>query len=264
MKILLILLLLFGKIQLAATQNISNQEVNKAFKEGEKLIYKIHYGFIHAADIFIEVKPNISNESCNACYKLIGDVKIAAAFNWILKKKDCSKPPEDKAIIMPWLCIHKSEKGGFAINENICFNHFSKNETASITIGVPKQIISNIAIIDDLVSAFYRARIIDFNNAITDDTFHIDGLIGEKIVPISFKFLKRENIKTTKGTFRCIKFKTVANNENWLTDDERIVFWISEDKNHILIKLKINLPIGSAEMDLTDYENVFNPPALVR
>ncbi len=263
MKYLLIIFISLSFYQCAKSQNVKFDTFKMAFKEGEKLKYKAHHGFIQAADITVEVKAGICSEINETCFKLSGQIRIASAFNWILRKKDCSKSFNNKAVFTPWLCSHKSENGDFIFNENLCLAGNSEKNIASIGFINPKKSISNIVAVQDLVAELYRARTIDFDKAVANDTFRVVGLVGDKIIPITFKLLKRENIKTAKGVFRCIKFKTITTNDNWLSDEDRINFWLSDDKNHILIRLKVNLPIGSAYLDLSDYENICNPLAIM-
>ena len=66
---------------------------------------------------------------------------------------------------MPWLCIHKLNEGGFAINEKVCFNRNAYTETAMRTISAPIKINTALNFIEDIIPAFYHARIIDFNNS---------------------------------------------------------------------------------------------------
>lgn len=265
MKYLLVIFYSSIFCQCAKSQDVKFDTSKVAFKVGEKLKYRAYHGFIQAADIEIEVKEGINNKIGKDCFKLFGQIKIASAFNWILRKKDCSKTFNSKAIIMPWLCTHKSENGDFIFNENLCFAENSKRNTNLNEFVNPKESNDNsIVAVEDLVAELYRARTIDFNNAVTNDTFRVVGLVGDKIIPITFKLLKRENIKTVKGVFRSIKFKTITTNNNWLSEEDRINFWLSDDKNHILIRLKVNLPVGSAFLDLIDFENICNPIAIIK
>ncbi|MFZ7123184.1 MAG: DUF3108 domain-containing protein, partial [Bacteroidota bacterium] len=155
------------------------------------------------------------------------------------------------------LFIRRVNEGGYIINQNVSFNHYSdsaKSEKATISIPENTQ---------DLVSAFYYARTIDFSNAKEGDIFPINGYLDDAIFPMNIKYIGKEEIKTKMGTFRCIKFRPMLVEGRVFKDNEDMTVWVSDDPNRIPVRVQTDILVGSIKMDLVGYENLANQPAIV-
>ena len=47
-------------------------------------------------------------------------------------------------------------------------------------------------------------------------------------------------------------------------EKEDMTVWISDDKNRLPVRVQTNILVGSIKMDLVDYQNLKNEPALVK
>ena len=111
----------------------------------------------------------------------------------------------------------------------------------------------------DMMSIFLRAR-----------NFSADGMkAGDKIpMPISdarrlsnswLQFRGRETFKVddTKEKFRCLVFSFMEREDGKTT--ELIKFYVTDDDNHMPVRLDMNLSFGSAKAYLRTYQGVRNP-----
>jgi hypothetical protein len=240
---------------------------NEAFRPGEILKFRLHYGIISAGEAILEVKNEPSNVGGRDCYHVVGTGESVGAFNWFFKVRDRYESVIDKSALVPWMFIRRVDEGGFIINENVSFNHY-KNTASSNGTRNKKDINRGIDSlpdgIQDMVSAFYYARTIDFSNAKEGDIFPIQGLIDNEVVPLNIKFIGRDEVDTRKGTFRCLKFRPMLQEGRVFKDKEDMTVWVSDDKNHLPVRVQTDVLVGSIKMDLVDYENLANPPALVK
>ncbi|MFN8166478.1 MAG: DUF3108 domain-containing protein [Bacteroidia bacterium] len=230
---------------------------NSAFKPGEVLKFRIHYGFVDAGEATLEVMPELTNLGGRECYHVVGSGKSVGAFDWFFKVRDRYESIVDKSAMVPWLFIRRVNEGGYIINQNVSFNHFldsAKSEKATISVPDNTQ---------DLISAFYYARTLDFNNAKEGDVFEINGYLDDKVIPLNLRFLGRENIKSKKGTFRCLVLRPMLQEGRVFKDQEDMTVWISDDGNKIPVRVQTNILVGSIKMDLVDFSNLANSPALV-
>ena len=108
----------------------------------------------------------------------------------------------------------------------------------------------------DMMSIFLRAR-----------NFSADGMkAGDKIpMPISdarrlsnswLQFRGRETFKVddTKEKFRCLVFSFIEREDG--KNHELIRFYVTDDQNHIPVRLDLNLNFGSAKAFLKNYKGV--------
>jgi hypothetical protein len=231
---------------------------NKAFKPGEKLKFRIHYGIIDAGEATLEVDAATRNVGGRECYHVIGSGRSVGPFDWFFKVRDRYESIIDKQALIPWMFIRRVNEGGYIINQNVSFNHFKDSASSEKkTIAIPEYT-------QDLISAFYYARNLDFTNAKEGDIFPINGYLDDAIIPLNIKFIGRENINSKKGTFRCIKFRPLLQEGRVFKEKEDMTVWVSDDNNRLPVRVQTDILVGSIKMDLVDFENLNNEPALVK
>ena len=228
---------------------------NNAFIPGEVLKFRIHYGFVNAGEAQLEVKSDLKNFGGRECYQFVGTGKSVGAFDWFFKVRDRYESITDKQAMIPWFFVRRVNEGGYIINQNVSFNHYTDSvKSEKATIAVPDNT-------QDIISAFYFARTLDFSNAKDGEVFYIPGYLDDEIFPMSVKFIGRETIECDKGKFRCIKLRPMLQEGRVFKEQEDMVIWVSDDGNKIPVKVETKILVGSIKMDLVDYENLANPPA---
>lgn len=247
---------LTGFLSTGAAQNELRKINNEAFRPGEILKFRIHYGILDAGEATLEVKDEMQILGGRSCYHFIGSGKSVGAFNWFFKVKDRYESVVDKEALIPWLFIRRVNEGGYIINQNVSFNHYTdsaKSEKATIAIPDNTQ---------DLISSFYFARTLDFSNAKEGDIFQITGYLDDAVIPLNLKFIGRETIDSRKGTFRCVKLRPMLQEGRVFKDKEDMTIWVSDDKNKIPVRVQTEILVGSIKMDLVDFSNLANTPAI--
>ena len=252
----LIILISFSGSAFAGNNDLRNIN-NVAFKPGETLKFRIHYGLISAGTATLEVKSDSKNFGGRECYHFIGEGKSVGAFDWFFKVRDRYESVTDKQAMIPWMFIRRVNEGGYVINQNVTFNHYTDSvKSEKATISVPDNT-------QDLISAFYYARTLDFANAKEGDIFEIPGYLDDAIFPMSVKYVGKETVECDKGTFRCLKLRPMLQEGRVFKDQEDMTIWVSDDANKIPIRIETKILVGSIKMDLVDYSNLANTPAVV-
>jgi Protein of unknown function (DUF3108) len=230
---------------------------NQAFGPSEVLEYRVHYGFMDAGTARLEVDPIVKNLGGRNCYRVLGTGRSVGAFDWFFKVRDHYESYIDAEAMVPWLFIRKIEEGSYKKNQNVSFNHFKSTATSEKkTIKTPGQV-------QDLISAFYYARTLDFEHAAVGDTFLINCYLDDETFPMVIKYTGKEKIKTKLGTFRCIVFKPYLLEGRVFKEKEGMTVWVTDDKNKIPVRAQAEILVGSVKMDITSYKGLANPLALV-
>lgn len=230
---------------------------NQAFGPSEVLEYRVHYGFMDAGTARLEVDPIVKNLGGRTCYRVLGTGRSVGAFDWFFKVRDHYESYIDAEAMVPWLFIRKIEEGSYKKNQNVSFNHFKSTATSEKkTIKTPGQV-------QDLISAFYYARTLDFEHAAVGDTFLINCYLDDETFPMVIKYSGKEKIKTKLGTFRCIVFKPYLLEGRVFKEKEGMTVWVTDDKNKIPVRAQAEILVGSVKMDITSYKGLANPLALV-
>lgn len=226
---------------------------NTAFKEGEILTYRMHYGILNAGAAVLEVKPDILDINGRKIYHIVGTGYTTGSADWFFKVRDRYETYMDKDALLPWLFVRRVDEGGYKFSQDYKFNHYTKkvdvgnNQKFDIPSGI-----------QDMVSAFYSARSLDLSNAQPGDLFNLDCFLDKEIWPLRIKFIGKEVIDTDLGKFRCLKFRPIVQKGRVFKKEEDLNVWISDDKNHIVMRAQADVIIGSVKMDITSVKNLAN------
>ncbi len=234
------------------------KSINTAFKEGEVLTYRLHYGILNAGGAVLEVKPDLIEVSGRKVYHIVGTGYTTGSADWFFKVRDRYETYLDRDALLPWLFVRRVDEGGYKFSQDYYFNHYTKkvdignNEKFDIPAGI-----------QDMVSAFYSARSLDLSAAKPGDVFSITCFMDKEIWPLQIKFIERETIDTDMGKFRCLKFRPIVQKGRVFKSDNDLNVWISDDKNHLPMRVKADILIGSVKMDITSAKNLVNPTSKV-
>jgi hypothetical protein len=223
---------------------------NTAFKPGEILSYRLHYGFIDAGVAVLEVKPETKIVNGRSLYHIVGNGFTKGSFDWFYKVRDRYETYMDSAALVPWLFVRRVDEGGMKFNQDYIFNrvtnkvNIGNNETFPIKDDT-----------QDMVSAFYSGRCIDYSNAKPGDVFIVESFVDKENWPLKIKYIGRETIKTDIGKIKCIKFCPIVQKGRIFKKEEDLIVWISDDANHIPVRAQAHILIGSIKLDITSVTN---------
>src|SRR5687767_15011588 len=80
---------------------------NDAFKEGEMLKYRVHYGLISAGEAQLEVKTDNTHFSSRPTWHIVGTGRSVGMFNWFYEVNDRYETYIDRSAMVPWMFIRR-------------------------------------------------------------------------------------------------------------------------------------------------------------
>ena len=231
----------------------------KSFKPGEKLVYRFTYGVFDAGQATLSVLPTKKTAKGRRLLRVRGVGRTVSAFEWFFKVNDVYESYMDADGMFPWIFKRRVDEGGFLISQDYTFfQHKNKVETQKgETFEVPN-------LVQDMISSFYYARTIDYDNAKIGDTFSVDIFLDDEIFPTKIKYLGKEVIRTRKGKFRCHKFTPVVEQGRVFKDGDALTVWVTDDENKIPILAKAKIQVGSVKMHLVQWDGLANPMSTVK
>ena len=250
-KIKILSLLLITSFSLQAQQLRSLP--NNAFKKGEVITYRVHYGFIDAGTARLEVLDEEKKYGGRDAFHIVGTGKSRGAFDWFFKVRDRYETFIDADAIVPWVFIRRVDEGGYKINQNYVFNPYQNKVIAD---GKHFETPENV---QDMLSSFYYSRCIDYSKAKEGDIFTIQSFVDNEIFEMKIKYIGKEIIETDLGKFKCIKFRPVVQKGRVFKKEEDLNVWITDDDNHIPIRAQAEILVGAIKMDLESYSGLASP-----
>ena len=110
--------------------------------------------------------------------------------------------------------------------------------------------------IQDVISAVYSARNINFDNYKKDDKIPFKMFLDNEIYDMYIRYLGKEDVKTKFGKFRAIKFRPLVVKGNIFEGGEKMTVWVSDDPNHVLLRAESPIIVGSVKIDMMTYSNL--------
>ena len=238
---------------IASAQTSYTKVVNNAFKRGEKLNYRVHYGFIDAVNASIEVTEENKKFGDRNTYHVVGIGKSRGTFDFFFKVRDRYESYIDEEAMIPWYFGRRVNEGGYKIVQDYVFNHAAKKVTDH---GNTYSIVENT---QDMISGFFLARTMNLSAAKEGQLFTVPTIVDGAMYNLQIKFKGRETIKTSLGKIKCLKFVPVVQRGRIFKHEEDLVVWLSDDSNHIPIRAKAEILFGSIKVDLVSYSGLVSP-----
>jgi len=113
--------------------------------------------------------------------------------------------------------------------------------------------------VQDVVSAIFYARNIDFNKYKPEDKIPFTMFMDNEKYDLYIRYLGKETIKTKYGKFRAIKFKPLLVKGTIFEGGEKMLVWVSDDANHLPLRVESPISVGSIKVDMMSYRNLRYP-----
>ncbi|MDF0707137.1 DUF3108 domain-containing protein [Flagellimonas okinawensis] len=251
-KIITALLLLFMAIP------VMGQSSRPAFKPGEWLKFRIHYGFLNASYATLHLTSETLGNT--PVYHVVGRGKTTGFASIFFKVDDTYESYFGKEHGRPYKFVRKIDEGGYTKDIEIEFDY---KEDKALLIDNKNGTKQDIAIhdeIQDLISASYYLRSnYNLDEFKIGDSIDLDMLFDDDgVFKFQLKYLGKEIIRTKFGKVECLKFRPLVQSGRVFKEKESLTLWVSNDWNKIPIRVKADLAVGSLKADLDGYNGLKN------
>lgn len=222
---------------------------NKAFRQGEKLIFDVKYGFVTAGIAEFSI-PRVIKIAGRDAYNVVFKVNSVPAFDLFYKVRDRYETFIDIEGIFPWRFEQHIREGKYSRDFSAFFDQRKgKAITSEGTYDIPKYV-------NDIVSAFYLARTFDYSKMKIDDKIYLENFYKDKVYPLEVIFRGRETVSVSAGTFKCVILEPLVREGGLFKSEGSIIVWLTDDELKVPVKVKTKVLIGSIDAELTFYEGL--------
>ena len=186
-------------------------------------------------------------------YHIAGVGKTNPSYDWIYKVRDKYETFIDTGSLQPLKFLRNVDEGGYKKYENITFNRNAN--TAVTTEGVFK--VPDC--VQDVLSAVYYARNVDFSKYNVNDKIPFAMFLDNEVYNMYIRYLGKETVKTKYGKFKAIKFKPLLIKGTIFEGGEKMTVWVSDDANHIPIRIESPIVVGKVKVDMMSNKNLRYP-----
>mgnify|MGYP000458697509 FL=1 len=233
--------------------SLSAQE-NNALLAGENLKYRIHLGFINAAEATIKSSTGTSPWGDQTLRKVEIEGKTTGVLELFSPLRDYWSAQIDTESLLPIKTEMRKKEGRYRKEETVLYQMdkgFARitspqNKPITSTINGPKDLL-------DLISAYYFLRSKPVSEKKPGSRWSAQVLVDSKIYELVLVVRSKETIETEAGKKASIKTNILLPKNNLFKEEDAIRLWISDDEYQVPLKVQVNLKIGFLTIDLIDY-----------
>jgi len=237
------------------TKELCSQS-NTSFNTGEKITYTIFYNviglYVNAGDAQFTITP--TKWEGDAAYAFTATGNSNRSYDWIFKVRDKYESIVDSKTLLPYFFSRSINEGSFHQNQTLTFNQKSNEVTTN-----KGESFKGADCTFDVVSAVYAARNLDFKNLQVNEKVFLNFFLDNELFPAYFKDLGKEIIQTRFGKFKAIKIAPLLVKGSMFKGGELMTIWVTDDDNHIPIRIETPIIVGSIKVDMKSYEGLRYP-----
>ncbi len=232
------------------------QNGHSAFKPGEWLKFRMHYGMLNASYATLHVKSKMIDGT--PVYHVVGEGKTTGWASLFFKVDDTYESYFDQESGRPYKFIRKIDEGGYTKDVEINFDHRKEKAVLNDKKNDKKYNFELQDSVQDLISVFYYVRnnynpdaLVKGESVKLKVLFDDDGISDFKL-----KYLGEEILNTKFGKVNCYKFRPFVQSGRVFKEKESLSLWVSADDNRIPIRIQADLAVGSIKADLEAYNGL--------
>lgn len=239
----------------AFTQFEQNRVIpNKSFGTGEKVEYRVHYGFINAAEAKVEIAKSVTIVNNRPCFKINVTGRTVGPFDLISKVRDNWRSYVDTSSILPHVFYQNIQENKYRKEETIVFKHDRDQAVSSIkdetkTYSVPNNI-------HDIISGYFFLRTLNFDKISEGEVIEVPTFFDGEVYKLRVRYVGKDVIKTKFGKTRVLRLNPLIPDNKLFKGEGAMKLWVSDDANRIPLKVQVELMIGSLEMDIKSYKGL--------
>jgi len=222
---------------------------NRPYRDGEKIKYELYYGPITGGYTTGTIKSErIENKEVFHANMIAQSSGLA---DLLYSIKDIYESYFDAVTGLPYSSVRNVQEGSYKQLINVQFDHI-KNQLISSKSGLHKVPPST----HDILSAFYALRSLNYSTLKDGEVILFQTYFGDEMFQLKIRFRGKDVVKTGLGKISCYRFAPVTEVGRAFASEDDMTIWISDDENHVPIRVKMNLRVGSIKCDLIEYSNL--------
>ncbi len=239
---------------LVSVVSLAGESANKReipFKPGEKLHFKVRWGFIRAGEVTLQILP-IEEVNGEKVLHFLMSARTTSLVDVFYKVRDTYESLTDMG--MNHAIHYTKKKEGQKKKEVIVRFDWEKMETQYISTGEDWKPVPLISGSFDPLSVFYAFRTHDL---VVGKELLVPVSDGKTCVMGLAKVLKRERIKIKMGEYDAFLIEPDMKDIGGVfekSDDAKIKVWVTADDKKIPLRFKSKVIVGSFVAELASIE----------
>ena len=230
---------------------------NNAFSIGEKLTFKVRYGFVRAGTATMSVLKETEING-HPVYQIQTTAESVSPFSWVYKVDDVVNSFMDKNGLFSWRFEKILREGSYEIDMYVDYlpedslakihtiRYKDETEEKRYEVKVPPFAM-------DVLASFYYVRTKPLR---IGDIISMVNHDNKKVYDLEVHVYMREEIDTAAGTFRCLKVEPLLKGEGIFKQKGRLLVWLTDDEYKIPVQMTSEVVVGHITTELEKIEGI--------
>ena len=222
------------------------------FLDGERLTFRVHYGFITGGEAKITVNKTMLNGK--DVFHAVVEGKTTGLIDKVYKVNDVYESFFNPETNLPDKAIRNIREGNYRYYDEVEFNQDEMYVVSQRNgkVSVPKNTL-------DMASVVFFVRRLDLTKLNVNDIISLDTYFGDELFPFYIVYKGKETIPIGSGKYKCLKFVPIVEPGRIFEKKDDMTIWFSDDENKIPVSIKFDMLVGSFRCDLIRFENLKYP-----
>jgi len=238
------------------------------FQNGEELKYDIHYkyGLIVMKNGSATYRLTTTTYNQKQVFKSSLRFRSSSFFDKIFKIRDTLDAYATVSGLKPLYHVRSVNEGNYSFREEITINKHQPSYTEANIKRIRGENITVDTLIRiqnagyDLLNIFLFARSLDYSRMKLNDSYNVSLFMGKNKLNVVVRYEGQSVIEKSKSLkYKALLLSIDVADEVFVESTKAMHVWISDDENHVPLKLRANLKIGAAEAYLVSYKNLKYP-----
>lgn len=227
---------------------------------GEKLTFKIRYGFIRAGTAKMKIVEKTDYKGQQAIHIQTTATNVPA-FRWIYKVDDILNIYVDPSTMLPLYFEKKLREGSYKADLYI---HYSYKDSlakgrfvrynSDMTIKKEKTFDVDLrSSVHDVLTAFYFVRT---QPLLVGESIEVTAHERQKVYDLEVKVYRKEVVDTEAGKFRCLLIEPLLKGEGIFKQKGRLKIWVTDDQYKIPVQMTSKVVVGHITTELMKMEGL--------
>lgn len=256
--------ILFFAFVLSLCSFMESSEVKRTthpFSQGEIVTYRLHYGMFNAGTGTVYIDDKIHTVNDKPCYKMNIYGKTIGSFKAIMKIKDTWRTYADTSTLAPQRFYRNISENKYKLKET----SFFKPDKKIVNVHKERKGKTNIKSypvpdnVHDLVSAYFFLRDLDYAGMKVGDKRAVNVFFEDTVYNFKIEYRGKAVVKTKLGKINAFKIRPLMPDQSLFDGEDSILFYISDDKNKLPLKVRAKMFVGAVECDIVATQGLKHP-----
>ncbi len=211
---------------------------------GEKMTFSIDYGIINAGDGTLEVL-DVAEFAGRPIYRIESKANSNRFFSSVYKVRDKVITYIDIEHLHSLYFYKRLREGDYKKTVEVTYDHaegkarFANGEVQDTVAGV-----------QDVLSAFFYVRNLDLAPG---KVYSVPAHSTRKTYDLKVIVHGRERVEVKDTEYDCFVVEPVIEGDGLFKHEGKLTMYITDDERRIPVLIKTKVPVGSIDVQLTDY-----------